>query len=126
MDDRKHNPSEQTQARKLMGFFAAFAGMGQFAAMFSPWRPAKFVATRSLTPVRVPLLDRLTAVKPRGPSPEHVAAVDAMRAARRAKRIAKAQRLLTAKRRRQHAQALRHAKRVLREAKHCLYFERNR
>jgi hypothetical protein len=94
---------------KMRILVGLLAGMGQMAKAFVCWRPRKFVGV----PLPKPRHERKIRVDPPH-KPEHLVAVTAQRAARRRKRIIKAEHLLTEKRRRQHAQWLRHENRLAR------------
>ena len=118
MNDPKQQ--EQAQARKAWAFFSVLASMGQFAAFaaraVTSGKPRKYSpAYYAALPKR--RVDRPTAKLPRPHSPQHVAAVTAQRAARRLKRMAKAERILAEKRRRQVTQLMRHARRLARQAR---------
>ena len=100
------------EARKMMGLLAVFANMGALAAVFTPWRPRPFVGAAEPKPKT--WRERRWVSGPKPHSPEHVAAVALMRVARRAKRMAKAERMLAAEKERHFAQLQRHWKRVAR------------
>lgn len=112
MDTRKQKPNAVGRARKAWAFTSVFAAMGSLAGQFSFWKPQTFKGAKPMRPAPGrPAPDR----KPL--SPEHVAAVALMRAARRLKGMAKAEDELSEKRRRQAAQLRRHAHCIARRTK---------
>jgi len=90
-------------ARKAVALMMAFSGLGSGVRYWAPWKPRPFVGAKAARPK---VRQGATAKPPLGA--EHAAAVASMREARRGKRIAKAQRALAHKRRRQAAQLRRH------------------
>jgi hypothetical protein len=99
--------NQQIAARKAWTLANVMASMGSLASMFTPWQTAKFVGAKKAKPAA----DRRIRID-RPHSPQHVAAVTAMREARRLKRIRRGENLLAEKRRRQNAQWARHESRL--------------
>jgi hypothetical protein len=98
------------ETRKIMDLLVVLANMGAMASAFTRWHPPGFVGAKAPKPLKT----RREEIGPPPHSPEHVAAVALMRVARRAKRMAKAERMLAAKKERHFAQLQRHWKRVAR------------
>jgi len=110
VNDPKQNPNSRLQAYKAFSLMTVLSGMGGLATLFTPWRPRPFVGAKART-----YRDRSSAVPRRSHEalePKHLVAVAAMREARRAKRIIRAENLLEEKRLRQGRQLARHIHRM--------------